>query len=142
MYSHLPYNPSALEDAPLYVNAKQYNRILKRRQARARLESNHMILPRKDKVKLLFCCPCSADTHPTPQCTQPFIHASRHNWAVERKRGPGGRFLSKEEMRRIHEEEAQGKTVKREEGGEETNTTSTNGKLEFEDLESKRRRIS
>jgi len=45
-------------------------------------------------------------------------------------------------MRRIHEEEAQGKTVKREEGGEETNTTSTNGKLEFEDLESKRRRIS
>jgi len=61
---------------------------------------------------------------------------------VERKRGPGGRFLSKEEMRRIHEEEAQGKTVKREEGGEETNTTSTNGKLEFEDLESKRRRIS
>ena len=61
MYSHLPYNPSALEDAPLYVNAKQYNRILKRRQARARLESNHMILPRKDKVNFNFVVTDSAD---------------------------------------------------------------------------------
>lgn len=78
MYSHLPYNPSALEDAPLYVNAKQYNRILKRRQARAKLESSFVVVPRKEK---------------------PYIHTSRHNWAVERKRGPGGRFLSKDEMR-------------------------------------------
>ena len=48
MYTHLPLNPSAtMDEMPLYVNAKQYNRILKRRQARAKLESENIILPRK-----------------------------------------------------------------------------------------------
>jgi nuclear transcription factor Y alpha len=37
------------EEEPLYVNAKQYNRILKRRAARAKLESEGRI-PRERKV--------------------------------------------------------------------------------------------
>lgn len=39
------------EEEPLYVNAKQYNRILKRRAARAKLESEGRI-PRERKVCL------------------------------------------------------------------------------------------
>jgi hypothetical protein len=39
------------EEEPLYVNAKQYNRILKRRAARAKLESEGRI-PRERKVRL------------------------------------------------------------------------------------------
>lgn len=38
------------EEEPLYVNAKQYNRILKRRAARAKLEAEGRI-PRERKVR-------------------------------------------------------------------------------------------
>lgn len=42
------------EEEPLYVNAKQYNRILKRRAARAKLESEGRI-PRERKVCDVEC---------------------------------------------------------------------------------------
>lgn len=45
--------PVAMEtfDEPLYVNAKQYHRIIKRRQARAKLEAEGKI-PKQRKVSL------------------------------------------------------------------------------------------
>jgi hypothetical protein len=61
------------EDA-VYVNQKQYHRILKRRQARMKLEARFKVIPRKE-----------------------WLHDSRHQHAKNRMRGPGGRFLSKEE---------------------------------------------
>lgn len=45
--------PTKVEDEPLYVNAKQYNRILKRRAARAKLEADGRI-PKERRVVFFF----------------------------------------------------------------------------------------
>ncbi len=77
MYSRMPLPSSEqVEEQPTYVNAKQYRRIIKRRTARALLEKRKAI----------------------PSGRKNYLHESRHAHACRRPRGPGGRFLTKDEL--------------------------------------------
>ena len=83
------------EESPLYVNAKQFHRILKRRVARQRLE---------EQLRL------------TSKGRKPYLHESRHNHAMRRPRGPGGRFLTAEEVAAM-ERDGKGEEGEKSEGG-------------------------
>ncbi|CAI4216657.1 unnamed protein product [Parascedosporium putredinis] len=76
-----------VEESPLYVNAKQFHRILKRRVARQKLE---------EQLRL------------TSKGRKPYLHESRHNHAMRRPRGPGGRFLTADEVAAMEREKKDG----------------------------------
>ena len=66
------HDDNTLDEEPLYVNAKQYYRILKRRVARARLEEVHR-LSKQRKVRLLgsFCTKPGCSPQGSLTCMNP-----------------------------------------------------------------------
>lgn len=68
---------------PTFVNAKQYRRILKRREAREKLEEYY----RQRRAAAA-----------ANNSKKPYMHESRHRHAMKRPRGVGGRFLTKPEL--------------------------------------------
>lgn len=68
---------------PTYVNAKQYRRIMKRRDAREKMEQYFSRMRGKKTAE---------------DSKKPYMHESRHRHAMKRPRGKGGRFLRKEEL--------------------------------------------
>lgn len=106
-------SPANSEAKPVhYVNPKQYDRIMKRRAQRERLEAKYPGFSMKRKA---------------------YLHESRHRHACNRKRGPGGRFLSKEEKAayaaKLAAEEAEKAKSKGVDGAEKTSGDTTSAQV-------------
>eukprot|EP00979_Chaetoceros_neogracilis_P007277 scaffold1521_cov271-Chaetoceros_neogracile.AAC.85 len=98
--------PNQANTHPTYVNAKQYHRIIKRREARRNLDEFYVKKRkqcREERAKAgMKRDRTDGEDSPGSDSNEgtrrQYIHESRHKHAMKRPRGPGGRFLTKDEL--------------------------------------------
>ena len=96
----------------IYINGKQYHRIMKRREVRKKIKESLQI--NKNKVDK----------------NKKYHHESRHRHAMNRERGKGGRFVSKKKLEMDNKNKNDSNEDKENEENDDKRNTNVNDKNE------------